>query len=595
MVREMSRRIGHRGPDGEGFWDTPQGTLGHRRLAIIDVAGGAQPMFNENDSVGVVFNGEIYNFAELRPQLIARGHTFRTRSDTEVLIHGYEEWGEAMLSRLRGMFAFVIWDAGRRRLFIARDRLGIKPLYYWFDPATRQLTFASEIKALFANRSVPRTPNEDRLSEYLLFRHTSGAETLFAGVRELEPGTCGWLDAAGFTVRRYWSPSSPQRVAPLDVAVKEGQTVFENAVRSHLVSEVGLGTITSGGLDSSLVSTVAARALDRPIDTFCLGFTDPALDERPYAREVARRIGSNHHETVLTAELFAKELDRLTWMHDEPLSHPNAIAMYCVFEMARRDAGIPVLLSGEGADEVFGGYDWYSAVYRREQIRRVFGPTLTSALLRVALRGPARDLASPHFLMLINALGRDPALTNLPAVREAVRRRATEYGTGCVGMEGMFRYDQLTYLQPLLQRQDRMSMAVGLEARVPFLDHPLVEWANELRASVKLGNGQPKSLLRKIAAPYLPPEIIDRRKVGFSLPLGEWLRGPLRERLQTIRNSDSLVRTLLPSDTIVRMMEEHDRGERNRSTVLWTLLALEVWRERFFTPSSEPATQFVHA
>jgi asparagine synthase (glutamine-hydrolysing) len=590
QVRAMAQRIAHRGPDGEGFWDTPHGTLGHRRLAIIDVAGGNQPMFNEDDSLTVVLNGEIYNFAELRTELVRLGHRFRTRSDTEVLLHGYEEWGVELLGRLRGMFAFALWDSRRQRLFIARDRLGIKPLYYWLDPRTRQLSFASEIKALFANPEVPRTPNRERLPEYLLFRSVSGSETLFAGILELEPGSYALLDANGFALHRYWAPAPPQREISLDSAIEEGRVLIEDAVRSHLVSDVGLGTITSGGLDSSLVSTIAARAMEGPIDTFCLGFTDPALDERPYAREVARRIGARHHETLLTAGIFAAELDGLTWMHDEPLSHPNAIAMHRVFHLARHETGLPVLLSGEGADEVFGGYGWYRAAFRRARIIRLLGARLSSALLHAVLRGPARDLANPDYLLLANALGRDSELRGLPAVEAAVLRRRTEYETFCTGPEDLFRYDQLTYLQPLLQRQDRMSMAVGLEARVPFLDHPLVEWANNLRASVKLGDGKPKRLLRRLADGFLPREIIDRPKVGFALPLAEWLRGPLRERLEVIRQPESLARSLLPAAAIARTMEEHDAGKRDRATVLWTLLALEVWRERFFTAAAEPVS-----
>ena len=581
----MSQLIAHRGPDGEGFWDTPHGTLGHRRLAIIDVAGGAQPMFNEDASLGVVLNGEIYNFIELRNELTARGHAFRTRSDTEVLLHGYEEWELGLLGRLRGMFALALWDVRRERLLLARDRLGIKPLYYWHDRRSGQLCFASEIKALFAHPDVPRSPHRERLPEYLLFRFVSGADTLFAGIEELEPGYYALLDAGGLALRQYWAAPHAEHDPGLAAAVEQGRDLVEDAVRSHLVSDVGLGTITSGGLDSSLVSSLAARHSTGPLDTFCLGFEDPALDERPYARAVAQRIGSRHHETVLTVRRFGEELDALTWMHDEPLSHPNAIAMYLVFEQARHEAGLPVLLSGEGADEVFGGYAWYRAAWRRERILKVLGQQLAGLLLRALLRGPARDLASPEYLLLANALGRDPELMDIPAVRAAVGRRQSAHGALAAGLDDLFRYDQVTYLQPLLQRQDRMSMAVGLEARVPFLDHPLVEWANRLRARVKLGPGQPKRLLRAIARGILPAEIIDRPKVGFTLPLGDWLRGPLRERLSTLTDPQSLSRELLPAEMLTRLVQEHERGEHDRAVLLWTLLALEVWRERFFAGS----------
>jgi asparagine synthase (glutamine-hydrolysing) len=580
-VRAMSRAIAHRGPDGEGYWDTPDGTLGHRRLAIIDVEGGAQPMFDEDDRLGIVFNGEIYNFRELRAELTAHGHEFRTRSDTEVLIHGYEQWGAALPERLRGMFAFALWDARRRTLFAARDRLGIKPFYYHADPATGAFTFASEIKALFANPVVSCGVNHARLPEYLLFRYVAGAETMFEGVRELEPGTCAVLTDAGLDVRRYWSPRLPDHADSAPDAQSRGRELLEDAVRSHLVSDVGIGTITSGGLDSSLVSAIAARSMDVPIDTFCMGFDDPRLDERPFAREVAAGIGARHHDTVMDAAAFGAQLDELTWLHDEPLSHPNAIAMHGVFALARHEAGIPVLLSGEGADEVFGGYGWYRAAWKRDRIRRLIGERGTALVLRSLLRGPARDVADPDYFLLANALGRGADVLAVDGVRAAVSARRERFGSLTAGVAGMFVYDQLTYLQPLLQRQDRMSMAVGLEARVPFLDHPLVEWGNALSARTKLRGGQPKGLLRDIAAPFLDHGIIHRQKVGFALPLAEWLRGPLRERLAAVTDTDSLSASLLTQAAVRAIVDRLDRGDDSTGTVLWTLLALEVWREQF--------------
>jgi asparagine synthase (glutamine-hydrolysing) len=577
IVREMARRLAHRGPDGQGFWDTPHGTLGHRRLAIIDVDGGAQPMFNEDGRLGIVFNGEIYNFADLRRTLTGAGHRFRTRSDTEVLLHGYEEWGDGVVERLRGMFAFAIWDTGARRLFMARDRLGIKPLYYRHDPATGRLAFGSEIKAVLADPATPREPNQARLGEYMLFRFVAGEETLFAGVSELEPGTIAVFDARGFRARRYWKPELPSREDPFPQAVAQGRDLMEDAVRSHLVSDVGLGTITSGGLDSSLVSAIAARGVAGPIRTFCLGFDDPALDERPYAREVADAIGSDHHDTVLTPDGFAEQLDALTWMHDEPISHPNAIAMHQVFALARHGAGIPVLLSGEGADELFGGYGWYRAAWKLERLRAVLGGRLASGALRLLMRGPGRDLADPDYLLLANALGRAPGLLAAPAVREAVERRRVAYADLVERPGGLFLYDQLTYLQPLLQRQDRMSMAVGLEARVPFLDHPLVEWVNGLSPAVKLGSGRPKRLLREIAEGVLPRSIIHRPKVGFALPLAAWLRGPLRPALDGAAQGTGLAADVLGPSMLREAVRRLDAGADEPGAMLWSVLALDAW------------------
>jgi asparagine synthase (glutamine-hydrolysing) len=581
VVRGMSDLIAHRGPDGQGFWDMAHGTLGHRRLAIIDVAGGAQPMFSEDGAIGIVYNGEIYNFLDLRRELESHGHRFRTRSDTEVLVHGYEEWGEDMVDRLRGMFAFAIWDARRERLLVARDRLGIKPFYYWHDEATGEYTFASEIKALFANPSVPRHVNFDRIPEYLLLRFVAGDETLFQSVRELEPGTVGILGAAGWRKRRYWAPTLTADPDDCADAVVEGRSLLDDAVQSHLVSDVGIGTITSGGLDSSLISALAAAHMPEGIDTFCLGFDDPVLDERPYARQVAQRLRARHHDTVLTVDDFADSLDHLTWVHDEPLSHPNAVAMHKVFVQARTEAQIPVLLSGEGADEVFGGYGWYRAACRLQRIRRLVGSTLASAALRLVLRGAARDLAHPDYLLLANALGRSPRLREVPGVAEAIDRRRALYGHLCTGPAGLFLHDQLTYLQPLLQRQDRMSMAVGLEARVPFLDHRVVEWGNALGFAAKIGSGQPKRLLRRIAEAHLPREIIYREKVGFALPLADWLRGPLRERLSNLDSATSISSEVLGGGAVRRELAALDAGESGPATLLWTLLALEIWREAF--------------
>ncbi len=577
-VRDMADLIAHRGPDGDGFWDVQGASLGHRRLAIIDVEGGAQPLFDEAGSIGLVFNGEIYNYQELRRTLLGRGHRFRTETDSEVIVHGYEEWGDDVASKLRGMFAFALWDTSGR-LVLVRDRLGIKPLYYHASSGGRRIVFASEIKALFADPSVPRALNEDRLTEYLAFRSLAGEGTLFRDVHELEPGTLATVDRDGMRVRTYWSADTPVDAGrTLTAAAGEGRALLREVVASHLMSDVGVGTITSGGLDSSLVSAMAAEAL-QGIDTFCVGFASPDLDERPQARAVAKRIGSRHHDIEADPDGFAAELERLTWFHDEPLAHPNAVAMHLVFRFARQDVGIPVLLSGEGADELFGGYGWYRTLLRRERLARVPGLRGISAAVPVGRFATLARVLDEGYPVWANAVARPAELRRLgldpiEAVRERIERAPSS-------LDDYFRHDQRTYLPPLLQRQDRMSMATGLEARVPFLDHVLVEWANAVPASTKLEGGVTKRLLKEIATGVLPAEIVHRSKVGFALPLRDWLApaGPLGGRIADLRRADGTAGDVARAAFGASAEPSPD--------LLWTLLALNVW-EGVFLGNSAP-------
>jgi asparagine synthase (glutamine-hydrolysing) len=584
----MMELLEHRGPDGEGLWAGSGAVLGHRRLAIIDLSGGYQPIFNETRDVSLVFNGEIYNYRELRRELASHGHQFRTASDTEVLVHGYEEWGDDVVTRLRGMFAFALWDERARRLLLGRDRFGVKPLYYAETDGGARLLFASEIKALFAEERVPRALNRARLGEYLAFRSVVGEDTLFEHVRELMPGTLLALQGGRRTERRYWRPQvfAGNGHAPARV-VEHGRELLRDAVESRLVSDVPLGTITSGGLDSSLVSAVAAAARgDASIDTFCVGFGDAAYDERPYARLVAGRIGSRHHDIEVAPGDIDRELDRLTWAHDEPLTHPNSVPMHLIFREAKERVGVTVLLSGEGADEVFGGYEWYAVAQRRDELRRLPGLALAArATPAIGKLATLKKVLRPEYLAAANAVSAPTLVAALVgADDDYLERRARAFwpaGNGSV--DGMFIYDQQTYLLPLLQRQDRMSMAAGLEAREPFLDHHLAEWANGLAASVKLARGERKALLKTIAARWLPREITPRRKVGFEMPLGQWLRrgGALAHRVQALRDGDSFVTQVAERAVIERLIAEHDRGAANHADVLWSLVALDTWAAVF--------------
>ncbi|HVG30153.1 MAG TPA: asparagine synthase (glutamine-hydrolyzing) [Pyrinomonadaceae bacterium] len=584
LVGRMMERLEHRGPDGDGSWAGSQAVLGHRRLAIIDLAGGRQPLFNETGDVGVILNGEIYNYRELRRELSDAGHRFATASDTEVIVHGYEEWGDDFVSRLRGMFAFAVWDEPRRRFLLGRDRFGVKPLYY--AETKDRLLFASEIKALFADAEVPRRLNHARLAEYLAFRSVAGEETLFEGVREVAPGTVQVYEAGRRAERRYWSPEVPPvKNGHAGELLERGRELLSDSIRARLVSDVPLGTITSGGLDSSLVSAIAAEHTAGPIDTFCVGFGDAAYDERPFARVVADRIGSKHHTIEVAPAEIERELDRLTWAHDEPLTHPNSIPMHLIFRDAKERVGVTVLLSGEGADEVFGGYEWYAVAHRRDALRRV--PALSLAAAAAPALGKLATLKKVmrrDYLVAANAVSDHAAVSGLVAGgRDYLQRRAALWPAGLENADGLFVYDQRTYLAPLLQRQDRMSMAAGLEAREPFLDHHLAEWANALPAAVKLAGGVRKALLKQLAARWLPDEIVHRRKVGFEMPLGAWLRrgGPLSHRVQALRDRGSLAGELAERPALERMIAEHDAGAADHTNMLWSLVALDSWGETF--------------
>jgi asparagine synthase (glutamine-hydrolysing) len=587
VVAGMMRRLEHRGPDGSGLWSHDQAVLGHQRLAIIDLEGGYQPQVNETETIGVVFNGEIYNFRDLRSQLTNAGHRFRTRSDTEVIVHGYEQWGLDVVSKLRGMFSFAIWDGGARRMVLGRDRLGVKPLYYHRDPSGR-LLFASEIKALFVDPVVPRTLNSPRLAEYLTYRSIAGEETMFADIFELEPGTLMVLEGDRLVKRRYWTAdvSISESRGPADV--ETGRRLLYDAVESRLVSDVPLGTITSGGLDSSLVSAIAAAAAGRPIDTFCVGFADQSYDERPFARAVAGRIRSRHHDIEVTPDAIDRELDRLTWAHDEPLTHPNSIPMHLIFREAKENQHVTVLLSGEGADEVFGGYDWYSVAHRRERVGMVPMLGVVGGLVPGRKGAVLRKVLDPDYLLAANATFAPGEVRRFGVDgADPLTSRRQLWPESAQGVNGLFVYDQRTYLPPLLQRQDRMSMAAGLEAREPFLDHLLVEWANALPASAKIPGGRRKQLLKKIAAPWLPAEIIERRKVGFAMPIGEWLRpgGQLAGRVAELTADGAFIHRFVRRSTLDRLVTEHDSRAADHTDILWSLIALESWANTFLRGS----------
>jgi asparagine synthase (glutamine-hydrolysing) len=599
----------HRGPDDAGYHREPGLGLAFRRLSIVDLAGGHQPMSNEDGSVWIAYNGEIYNHAELRARLEARGHRYRTHSDTESIVHAYEEWGDDCVVQLRGMFAFALWDRRRRRLLLGRDRLGIKPLYY--APIRNGIAFASEIKALFALSDVPRRVDETALLEYLTLRYTCAPRTIFAGIAMLPPAHVVAFEAGKPPVqRRYWEIAwEPKLELSDEAALGELEARLTEAVRLRLMSDVPLGALLSGGVDSSVVVALMTRLTGRPVETFSVGFADaPQLDERSYARAVARHCRSNHHEIEVDAARLAEELPRMVWHQDEPVSEPAAIPTYLVSRLAREH--VTVVLTGEGGDELFAGYPKYAA---DPWARRLSGwpAPLRSLLLdglvdrlpfgmrrlQVAGRsarfaGEADRLAS-WFAAFAGAERSELLAPELLARGDRgadAFARALEGGAARRPLDRMLLADTLLWLpDDLLMKMDKMSMAASIEARVPLLDHPLVEWAARLPDRYKLNGMSGKVLLKSLARKLVPPEVVDRRKIGFQVPLAAWFRGPLRELLQeALLAPRATERGYYRPGVLQRLVADHLDGRRDRSRELWTLLSLELWHQAFIDRDPVP-------
>lgn len=603
-LTRMRDVLRHRGPDGEGLWIEGPVGLGMRRLAIVDVVGGRQPMANEDGTVWIIYNGEVYNHADLRRELEQRGHSYRTRSDTETILHLYEEEGERCVERLQGMFAFALWDRRRRRLLLARDRLGIKPLYYaWTD---HELVFASEIKAILAGGSLRPGLNESIVPEFLATGFVAGEETFFRGVRKLLPGrTLSWSLADGLRERRYWRLPAPNGGAPgtLEDCGRELRARLTDTVRSHLMSDVPLGLFLSGGVDSSGLAALMAPMVKEPIRTFAVGFSDGAANELAYARLVARSVGAEHREVVVAPSEFFGALPRLVWHEDEPIRFPSSIPLYFVSRLARQH--VKVVLTGEGADELFLGYNKYRVTAWNERLGRSYW-ALTPPALRGMVKGltgrlprPVRRYAARTFLALDPGLRHlfyenfamfpvalQPQLLSTPELLTArdpyaVGLRAYEEATGGT-LERMSHADLQTYLVELLMKQDQMSMAASVESRVPYLDHEFVEHAAAIPARFKLRGWRTKAVLRAALRDLVPREILTRRKMGFPTPVGRWLGGRFWPVVsEFVLGPRALERGLFNPAFLRRLAGEHRTGTAAHAARLWLLVNLEIWQRIF--------------
>jgi asparagine synthase (glutamine-hydrolysing) len=608
VLAGMNGRIAHRGPDDEGFFVEENVGLAMRRLSIIDVKTGHQPLANENQDVWIVYNGEIYNHVELRAGLEAKGHRYRTCSDTETIVHLYEEYGRDCVKHLRGMFAFVIWDRRKRAFFAARDRLGIKPFYYRWDG--KAFLFGSEIKTILAYPEVPAEFNRNTLAEYLAFGYVTGSETMFAGIRKLMPGhTLELSEGDEPRIERYWDLTTEVDREPHSHEYYVGayRELLEEAVGSHLMSDVPLGVFLSGGLDSSAVAALATRIRGDQIQTFAVGYGEEEFSELSYARQVAAHIRSDHHEVRLSREEFFGSLPQLIWHEDEPIVWPSSVALYYVAQLARKR--VKVVLTGEGSDETLAGYTRYAWTLLNSRMDRIYR-TLLPSFLRKSLRaaiGAAPLSASFHRKLEHTFLMRNGenwpsfyfdnfysafSASELPQLLtpETLERAGRAYD-GSMQAWGRSSGDLLhrllytdinSYLIELLMKQDQMSMAASLESRVPFLDHPLVEFTARIPAAQQIKGLAGKFILKEAVADLLPEEIVYRKKMGFPTPWAYWLAGPQLEEIERLLlEPRSQARGLFQPEFIRRILAEHRAGHRDHGNRIWRLLNLELWQRVF--------------
>ena len=599
LLRRMTRTLVHRGPEDEGYYTDGPVALGMRRLRIIDLAGGRQPITNEDGSVWIVFNGEIYNFPELRRDL-ERRHQFRTQSDTEVIVHLYEEQGADCVRALRGMFAFALWDARRRRLLLARDHVGKKPLYYAHTRDT--LWFGSEIKALLAAPAVSRTLDVAALDDYLALGYVPAPRSIFAGIHKLPPASVLQMSGRDTTVQRYWrldwTPNGPRDERTAIDGLRER---LDDAVRDRLIADVPLGAFLSGGVDSTAVVWLMRQARAEPPKTFSIGFDDPRYDELPYAREVARALGTEHYEQVVKPDAFAL-LPDLVEHFDEPFADASALPTFLVSRLARQH--VTVALSGDGGDEAFAGYERYRKMYLLGRIRALLlGAPGARAAARLAQALPiaarrAHRLNGVLARAALPALERYVAMIGLctPDVRAALAAppgTARAYATPRA-LEQAWReaatldpirrlqaVDTETYLpDDILVKVDRASMAVSLEARAPLLDVRLLEYAASLPTPLKHRRGVSKWVLRRVLSGHVPATVLSRPKQGFAMPLAQWLRDGWHESARTML-LDGAVPRYFNRAAVEAMLAEHARGPVDHSEHLWLLLVFSAWHARY--------------
>jgi asparagine synthase (glutamine-hydrolysing) len=604
LLKAMADVIQHRGPDDEGFYVSGPVGFGFRRLSIIDLAAGHQPLSNEDGTVWIVFNGEIYNYQELREYLLAKGHTFTTQTDTEVIVHLYEEMGESCVEKLRGMFAFAIWDDRRKFLFLARDRVGIKPLYYWLSD--QSIVFGSEIKSILADPDVIPEVVPEMVDRFLTFYFVPGEDTLLRNIHKLPPGCYMAVQDGRVRVRQYWDLVFAVQPQSIETAEQRLLAMMDECVRLHMISDVPIGLLLSGGVDSTAMLGFTAGKTDRPLSSYTLGFSDlPVADERPYARLAAEKYGSQHHEITITAKDFVDFLPRFAWHMEEPVCEPQAIALYYVSRLAKDF--VKVLISGEGGDEAFAGYQTYRGILWLERLKCACGPlkgAVSSGLstLNQLLRSPRlakyaplmklpfedyylgrtytpfsyfnkhfRRLYSPDF---IRSVDKDRSLS---VIRRYVGKDASTHK-----LNHMLYLDTKTSLpDDLLLKADKMTMANSIELRVPLLDHKLLEFAASLPENFKVRRFTTKYIAKRALRDRLPKQILRRKKAGFPVPYEVWQRSELKDWIRGILlDRETLSRGYFDKKGLESMIDQNAQGNPLSREIL-SLVSLELWHRAF--------------
>jgi asparagine synthase (glutamine-hydrolysing) len=607
VLHGMCDVMAHRGPDDDGFFIDGNVGIGMRRLSIVDLATGHQPISNEDGSVWIVFNGEIYNHRALREQLITSGHQYRTQSDTETIVHLYEQYGKDCVQHLRGMFAFAIWDAKKRSLFIARDRLGIKPLYY--RRTAQSFLFGSEIKVLQAYPGGNRSFNRAVLPEFLSFGYLSGEDTFYEGVYKLLPGHRLEIDEHGaLSMEPYWDLKVTPVLEGHDdrFYVESYRELLEGAVSSHLMSDVPLGVFLSGGLDSSAVAALMTRIRREPIETFSVGYPEHTYSELPYARTVAKHLNSQHHEVFVSREDFFGALPKLIWHEDEPIVWPSSVSLFFVAQLARER--VKVVLTGEGSDETLAGYSRYAFTLQNMAFDRVYRSVVPKGFRRYVrdsishsgwISASARRKLSHTFLGLDGAswisfyfdnfFSAFPEKVQADLLTDSFQQEISAHSpyrnvlafweqSSGETLQRLLYTDIKTYLVELLMKQDNMSMAASIESRVPFLDHVLVEWATRVPAKIQIRGRAGKTILKKAMEDLLPESIIYRSKLGFPTPWSGWLAGTQLDQIeQLLLEPRSLQRGFFRRSAIEKLFREHRAQFHDHYDRIWRLLNLELW------------------
>lgn len=605
LLARMNNTMTHRGPDDEGYFLDGAVGLGHRRLSIIDLNTGHQPLFNEDGKIAVVFNGEIYNFQEIRTDLETRGHIFSTHTDTEVIVHSYEEWGTDCVDRFRGMFAFAVWDGRKRQLLLARDRLGIKPLYYFFD--NKRLVFSSELKAIIENREVPHTLNMEALSDYLSLGYVPAPKTIFHGIKKLAPGHIFLLDRETAHEKKYWDIEFiPDSTITEDQWCDLILDTLDESIRLRRISDVPLGAFLSGGIDSSLVVAIMAKLSKSTVITNSVGFTLESYNELHHAKATSLLLKTDHHEYTVSPSAV-EVVNQLSWHFDEPFADASAIPTYYVSQMTREN--VKVALSGDGGDENFAGYRRYFFDSLENRIRDFLPDLLRTSLVgtmakcypkadwlpqvfraKTLLTNISMDPVSAYFNSMSHFLS--PMKRNL--LSEDTKKALEGYDSSevfrtyynaCSSQDPLSRtqyVDIKTYLaDDILTKVDRASMAHSLEVRVPLLDHKFVELAARIPSNLKLNGRVSKYLLKKAGSRLLPQNILNRKKMGFSIPVGQWLKSDLKPMFEeTVFNSASK-RGLFNEQFVKQLWKKHCSGSGDFTQPLWTLFCFELWAKRF--------------